>query len=95
MRNSIEYGQALALNRLVEQFTGKDRAMRLWVISELAGRAITSTDSLTRSEWQTIRDMAYPDWHNDNWAIADSFAGHMAVLVNRYREEVLGQLRMF
>jgi len=92
----IQKGQRFALNRLMGQFSDS-RDMRLWMINHLLIRHddITSTSDLTVLEWRRIRDRAYPDWGSDDWTVGDAFVIHMHTLACEYKENVLGQKRLF
>jgi hypothetical protein len=90
----INDGQRFALNKLVNQFADC-REARLYVLSALTGRPLASSSAVTVGEWRRIRDEAYPNWPDDDWTVAEAFAAKVFALVNRYREEVCGQLRLF
>ncbi len=95
MTSQIKDGQVYALNKLMRQFAGKDRAAKLYIVSKLIGREVESTKDLLRAEWNQIRDDAYPHWLDEDWTVGEPFKAKCDGLFNRYNEEVLGQLRMF
>lgn len=99
MTDYINQGQCFALNKLLEPYTRDDRACRLYVVSQLIGRDVTSTTDLMLREWQCIRDEA---WHYDPDAdgqerrlLKPEFGSRCAALAEEYREQVLGQQRLF
>jgi len=94
MSYPIKPGQLYALNRLMGQFT-TSRSERLFVVSQLIGREISSTKELTVREWQRIRNQASPYWEADDWEACREFKTQVTVLVEQYREDVLGQKRLF
>ncbi|MBN1964852.1 MAG: hypothetical protein JW910_09405 [Anaerolineae bacterium] len=90
----ITPGQRYALNKLLSEFAaGPD--VHLFVISRLVEREITNTSELLLSEWQTIRNEAFPRWTANDWTISDAFRARVADLIEEYRELILGQLRLF
>lgn len=90
----ITPGQLIAINRLAET-VAKTREARLYVVSGLIGRDITSTKELTRKDWVYIRGEAYPFWKSDDWMVGDNFKIRLAGLYQQFQEDVLGQMRMF
>ena len=92
----IQKGQRFALNKLMGKFSDS-RDMRLWLVNHLLrhGRTITSTSELTVLEWRQIRDRAYPNWEADDWTVGDAFIVHMHTLAQEYKENALGQKRLF
>jgi len=99
MTDLINQGQTFALNKLLEPYTREDRPCRLYVVSRLIGREVSSTTDLTLREWQRIRDAA---WHYDpdadgqeRWILKPEFGSRCAALAEEYREQVLGQQRLF
>lgn len=90
----IKDGQKLALIKLCQRFT-PDRGGRLYLISKLLGREITTTDGLTVSDWQIIRNQAYPNWSNDNWEAGEEFKVSAQGIIREYEREVLGQGELF
>lgn len=95
MSYRITPNRVYALNRLLEALTGKDRSVRLYVVSELVGREVISTSDLTNGDWCAIRDAAYPNWRGEDWTIGQEFSRQVAALTEQYREQVLGQMRLF
>ena len=90
----IRDGQKFALLKLCQKYT-KSRGCRLWILSELLGKSVESTEELSLQDWRRIRDEAYPDWHNDDWLTSKEFDSKMRGLVFRYEKEVLGQMGLF
>lgn len=90
----IKDGQKLALIKLCQRFV-KGREARLWVLSQLLDKKVTTTEELFVTDWQKIRDEAYPNWPNDDWEISEGFANKVNELKYRYEREVLGQLALF
>lgn len=88
----ITGGQQVALRRLID---AEHDTKRLWIISQLVGRAIPSFDDLTLQDWRSIRNRAYPDWKRDDWTVGETFQMELAHLRSRYAEEVSGQMRLF
>jgi hypothetical protein len=99
MTDNITQGQCFALNKLLEPYAAKDRAMRLYIVSKLIGREVASTTQLTRQEWLSIRNQAWyydpDDGGGGNWIERREFGGKLAGLAEEYREQVLGQGRLF
>lgn len=89
----IEDGQRVALMRLLEcrgGLAGKGQ----WLLSRILGREIDVT-TLTRADWQQVRDMAFLDWRNDEWEVSDWFKARLSALDREYLEVVLGQGNLF
>jgi len=94
----ITSGQKIALRKLImPQANGRDAL--LFVISALIGREINSTNELTVGDWRKIRNSAYPYWQDDNdepdWTVGHEFKATVAGWCELYREQVIGQQRLF
>lgn len=90
----IKDGQKFALIKLCQRFT-PDRAGRLYLITKLVGREIMTTDDLTISDWQVIRNRAYPDWASDDWEPSEKFKTEAYNIIREYEKVVLGQGELF
>lgn len=91
----VSKGQRFALNKLIGTQSGTDRTLRLYMLSQLIGREIQSSETVLEREWHVIRDEAYPAWQHNDWTISDAFTLKLCRLERQYREQILGQLRLF
>ena len=90
----ITDGQRMALNRLVGN--NLPRAKRLWIISHMIGRSVSTSKALTVGEWRTIRNFAHPNWREGDWdTLSAKFRTDLADWNQIYDEQVLGQQRLF
>jgi hypothetical protein len=94
MDRDIEDGQVYALNSLIGK-VATHRDMRLWIVGKLIGREIESTKDMTVSEWQQVRDEAYPNWVDDDWEACDDFMDKLNSLKREYERDVMGQQGLF
>lgn len=90
MERTITSGQRFAVNRLIDDFT-HDRTERLWIISQLICRKIQTTNELNLHEWHIVRDLAHPNWQENDWSVSIKFQQQIFVLQRKYQEQVLGQ----
>ena len=86
-------GQKFALIKLCSKFS-KLRTGRLYLLSTITNREITTTSDMLLSEWRTIRDEAYPNWHDNNWEMVDNFKAKCETIMSDFEEKVLGQLSL-
>ena len=94
--NNITDGQQVALRNLLDGCAGEKltHEMRMYVIGGLLMREVHG--SLSIQDWQRIRNEAFPRWMFRDWeTISPDFKANVIALVNAYREEVVGQRRMF
>jgi len=90
----ITDGQKFALIKLMGRFA-KNRNARLWMLSKLLNKTVESTSELSVDDWRKIRDMAYPDWSDDNWYPCEEFFELGYKLYREYEEDVVGQMSLF
>ena len=90
----INEGQRFAVIKLFGHFAS-DRNARLWILSQMFGREIKSTNELTLNEWRQIRDKAYLNWVNSDWTVSDEFIKDGHRRFEEYEEKVLGQKKLF
>jgi len=90
----IKDGQRFALNKLIQHWA-LNRKMRLHIISELLNKQIESTSDLTIWDWQTIRNMAYDNWADDDWNYSEEFDAKIKKIADVYEREVMGQGSLF
>lgn len=95
MSDEVTDGQKFALNKLVDAVAKGDRNMRLYILSKLIGREVGSSAQVRLDEWRKVRNTATPAWSDNDWTVADSFTRRLGALANEYREQVLGQERLF
>lgn len=86
-------GQIFATRKLLGFI--KVRDARLWVLSQLIERDLSSTSDLMQDEWRKIRDSAYPNWTHDDWGVCSEFKSKCLSLNARWEEEILGQATLF
>lgn len=86
-------GQKFALIKLCQKFT-QSRNGRLYLLSSLIEEPIKSTSDITKPEWQAIRNSAYPNWSDNDWAMCDEFKAKCQTIISKFEEEVLGQLKI-
>jgi len=91
----ISPGQRLALIKMAQACGVRDRAERLWWASRLLGRPVETFNDLTHADWRRIRDYAYPKWGDGDWEVGQKMVDKSALILRRYRGEVLGQLSLF
>lgn len=90
----ISDGQKFALNKLIGQFT-QSRSCRLWILSKLFNKTITTTSDLEITDWRFVRDRAYPNWSNNDWEVCKEFTSEIQQLCDEYEEEIIGQKKLF
>ncbi len=90
----ITDGQRFALIKLTGLF-GKGRDFRLWLIGEWLGKKCETTKDLSINDWRIIRNMAYPNWSDNDWWVSDDFRTKGEALYRQYEKEVLGQGVLF
>lgn len=91
----IKPGQKLVLIKLCQRIIGDDREARLYLISHLLDKEVESFNNLTVSDWQRIRDKAFPNWPDNDWTISKEFDAEALQIARQYQIEILGQLLMF
>ena len=69
-----------------------DRAERLYVISALIQREISSFNDITQEEWLDLRDKAWPEWQSSfmgghDWTVGHGFRFRFAQLRHGYQTE--------
>lgn len=92
--NLITDGQRFAIVRLCSKFADV-RPARLYLLSKLTGRNITTSAELLLEEWRKIRNEAYPNWSSNDWSICKGFESKCREILEQYETEVLGQKRLF
>ena len=90
----MKKGQKTALLMLCDHYT-KSKPERLYLLSKLLDRRIESMDDLNVSDWEKIRDEAYPDWTENKWEISIDFSSRCRTAMSRYDVDELGQLTLF
>ena len=93
-RMAITDGQKLALIKLCQNFA-RPRKWRLYFLSKLLAKEVESTSELSVEDWRTVRNMAYPNWPDNDWTIGDGFLIEGYTLYAKYEKEVLGQMSLF
>jgi hypothetical protein len=69
--------------------------LRNFVLARLLGWDEDAKVVWELADWQKLRDLAYANWHHNDWTIRAEFKQKVALLINEYREQVQGQLRLF
>lgn len=87
-------GQKFALIKLCGNYA-KDRGQRLYLLSQLLGRTINTSNDCTQEDWRKIRNEAYQNWSNDDWSVCEPFIAKSQTICAKYEEEVMGQARLF
>ncbi|MCK4302672.1 MAG: hypothetical protein KAY24_00330 [Candidatus Eisenbacteria sp.] len=90
----ITNGQKFALIRLAKECGCESRDERLFVVSRLLCRGVGSFNELDRNDWRQIRDAAHPHWGDGDWETVSAFRLQVAQILQEFREQVLGQLRL-
>lgn len=98
-RTTTSEGQRFVLNKLILSLLKPhgitDKRAVLYVINALLGLDIRHMAVLTREDWQTIRNRAYPRWTDDDWTVGDIFRAEVGSIIEDYLEHELGQQRLF
>lgn len=100
MTTSISDGQNLSLIRTLNILLEKHNLRshqdaRVYIINALLDCNVNSTLDLTREQWQAFRNAAFPGWPDDDWTLSPTYESKIAAVINQYREQVLGQQRLF
>lgn len=95
MAKLIKRGQILSLKSGLRQVQGVDDAACLYIASQLVGRDLQSLGELSHDDWYALRDEMYPGWHREDWTLSEAFRMNVAALFEQYREDCLGQKRLF
>jgi len=91
----ITDGQRLALILLAKKLGVSSRDERLFLVSQLLSKEVETFNDLALTDWQTIRNKAYPRWWDDNWEVSEPFKQQVAGILRQYREQVQGQIPLF
>jgi DNA (cytosine-5)-methyltransferase 1 len=83
------------LNKMIIKHADNSPAVILSVAAALVGHDVTDLRQLTDLEWHTIRDEAFLNWRVEDWTINPAYARRIAEAAALYRENVLGQLKLF
>ena len=91
----IKDGQKLALILLSKKCGVRSRDERLFLVSQLLDKDVSTFNGLSLNEWRYLRDLAYPRWPDDDWEVGDPFKQQGVGILREYREQVLGQMPLF
>lgn len=97
-QDMINAGQIQSLKTAfssIQSLSRNDEQAMMFIAGKLIRRKVNVLADLTRQEWVELRDMAYPHWAEDNWQVDKFFLVLCADLYDSYREEILGQQRLF
>jgi hypothetical protein len=90
--SELKFGQLYALRELCSKAAGSSgHAERVWLLSRLLGREVTTSNEVTHREWQALRDEAYPCWPENDWTMSDKFIAKGRAIMRKYAESI-GQL---
>lgn len=94
-------GQKVALRRALKQL-GVPEGAHDWVLRYLLSTALdleVSEDdgvtTLTSYQWQRFRELAFPEWRADEWALGDAIKAAVAEASREYESQVHGQGDLF
>ena len=90
----ITRGQMYSLINISKTVGATERAARLYLVSQLLEREIETFKELSLSDWRFIRERAFPNWFEGDWEVCHAFMAKATTILNRYREDVLGQLSL-
>ena len=93
--DTITDGQIRSLRTGISTIAGKDNAAHVYIVQQLIDRPVTALRELKRHEWQRLRDSMYPYWPDEDWTLGDEFRVQCVSFFEKYREDVLGQRRLF
>ena len=95
MFDKITPGQIRSLRTGISVSAGKDKAAHLYIVAVLLDRPLTELADISLPEWRRLREEMYPHWPLGDWALGDEFRQRCMELFDAYRENVLGQMRLF
>ena len=91
----IRDGQKLALIKLSQKCGTRSRDERLFLVSQLLDKEVSTFNTLSWDDWRRIRNFAYPHWPDDDWGVGEPFKQKVTSILREYREQVLGQMSLF
>jgi len=84
----VTQGQAFAIVNLVENCAKtRDRDVRMAIISELIGRKVGSTIDVYKAEWERIRNVAYPGFHDGDWSISKEMDTKIKSIIRKLQKD--------
>jgi hypothetical protein len=88
-------GQIYALKQELEDQGIDTGEEGVYVINGLLDTDLDSLEGLTNFAWNQFKEMAYPNWTEDDWTLDEDIADTMQELKNEYRETIMGQETLF
>ena len=91
----IKPGQIISIKTALREVSNMVDAAHPFIIGEILQRDITSLANLTIGEWKVLRNRFYPNWHKEDWSLDNEQKAIIADLLEKYRETILKQKRLF
>ena len=92
----ITEGQIKSLKSALNQVSGMTDDAHLFIVGKLLHlKRLSKFENIERYEWELLRSKLYPKWRDDSWQLDEGMRIEIAVHLEMYREQELGQKRLF